>query len=753
VSRKGLIVRRVVLSLTFVLCLFACAGIARAATCDTVWKGASGGNWSNAANWTAGVPTPVTNACLDHSQVAGDYTVNVDTNATVASLTVGGTSGSVTLDLSGPATPGQIMLNNGGTVTAHGAIVIGTGAAPESIDISQLGAALVNQGTITSQAASSAGPNAINGNLDNQGTLDVANSVVGGLGSWTSSGTIHVHSGQSLMLQALAGDTTAGFTLSAGTITNDGSFSQTNGSFFATGSGTVTIDPLSLSVDSINVSGTGSGTFNSAGASSILAGDVGSNYTLEESGTLTLTQARTNHGTIELDGGTLNATPGALTNAGTLTTRSGTNTFNGELVNTGTVNVNSNLNGTFSSVSTSGAINVAAGQALTLAGADPSSAFTQSAGTIANLGRVVQTNETFIADGSGTATGNPLEFAGPVTVKPSGTGSGTLHVESGSAILGSDIGHGYTVQVSGVPNATQGQLTVPASQANNGTLQLGASDGTGGTLTINNGSTFTNNGSVTFQKTGNAVDGLNGALSNHGTVTVSNNVQGTGAVANVNAMSIAAGVALNVTSFSQAAGGSLTLGVIGGNPASAAQIQTTGDITLGGTLNVQTTGAVTSPVTAIIGASRTGTFASTHFTGQQYTVGYPANGVTLTPVKTPVPGQPVPKVGSIAGGKGKVTVKLSCPIGRGACAKTTATITVVLHRSGGRVISVSARGGKSTRIGRRSVTLAAGANKTLTITVNGKGRSLLKRFRHFKAEVTVTAASRQLKSKKVALRR
>jgi hypothetical protein len=86
----GLILRVIVLSALSVLLA---AGSAQAQT--NLWRAAASGNWSNPNNWTLGV-VPATNHDVG-ILVPGTYTVTLDVNADVASLTIGGSSGTQTL--------------------------------------------------------------------------------------------------------------------------------------------------------------------------------------------------------------------------------------------------------------------------------------------------------------------------------------------------------------------------------------------------------------------------------------------------------------------------------------------------------------------------------------------------------------------------------------------------------------------------------------------------------------------------------
>src|SRR6266704_2917532 len=66
---------------------------------DVSWINPNGGNWNTASNWLDGVgvnrvPTSADNALIN---LAGTYTVTLDVNATVSTLTLGALSGTQTL--------------------------------------------------------------------------------------------------------------------------------------------------------------------------------------------------------------------------------------------------------------------------------------------------------------------------------------------------------------------------------------------------------------------------------------------------------------------------------------------------------------------------------------------------------------------------------------------------------------------------------------------------------------------------------
>ncbi len=88
---------------------------AEAQSCTTSWTDASGGLWSDAGNWSAGVPDASDNACI---VLPGTYTVTLDVTATVNSLTLGRTSGAGTQTLLN--TNRVLTLNNPSAILPRG---------------------------------------------------------------------------------------------------------------------------------------------------------------------------------------------------------------------------------------------------------------------------------------------------------------------------------------------------------------------------------------------------------------------------------------------------------------------------------------------------------------------------------------------------------------------------------------------------------------------------------------------------------
>lgn len=137
---------------------------ARAEACTKTWDAASG-SWTSATSWTpAGVPGPSDDVCLS---AAGSYTVTVPAIAggvQVRSLTVGGGTGSQTLEIVGQSVPdagvtqhgSSLNAANGGTIASNGEIVLdatdgGTTATPGETaggSATLAGGAFTNNGVI-----------------------------------------------------------------------------------------------------------------------------------------------------------------------------------------------------------------------------------------------------------------------------------------------------------------------------------------------------------------------------------------------------------------------------------------------------------------------------------------------------------------------------------------------------------------------------------------------------------------------------
>ncbi len=210
---------------------------ALAATCDTSWATATSGLWSDAADWTNGVPTPTSNACI---QVPGSYTVTLNgSGASVNSITIGNTSGGGTQELLDQAQPGSnatLTIAATSTVNQTGALALDTqtGAGYSAIT----GAQLSNFGQF-STVADGSNDNYIRANLLNESggtvTLSGLTNLVDSNNTITNDGSFTVETGAALSLTA-GGD----LFVNSGALTNSGSITLSSGASWTQSAGSAT---------------------------------------------------------------------------------------------------------------------------------------------------------------------------------------------------------------------------------------------------------------------------------------------------------------------------------------------------------------------------------------------------------------------------------------------------------------------------------------------------------------------------------
>src|SRR5215472_1526796 len=203
-----------------------------ASTISSAWKGGTG-NWSVSTDWTNGVPKNgggnVYNATIDSGLTD---LVSLDINATIASLVLGGTSGSSTLqNLSGKAESleviGATTINSTGVLTFGNASTLKfDGGLTDSGQFHVTGATATIGGSLTLNSGSTAEVSGgstltVNGNLTNKSTSFYTGYPNGGgnrltvNGGFTNSGSLYMYGST----EGGAGDTlkvTGALTNSAG---------------------------------------------------------------------------------------------------------------------------------------------------------------------------------------------------------------------------------------------------------------------------------------------------------------------------------------------------------------------------------------------------------------------------------------------------------------------------------------------------------------------------------------------------------
>jgi hypothetical protein len=429
-----------------------------------------------------------------------------------------------------------------------------------------------------------------------------------------------------------------------------------------------------------------------------------------------------------------------------------------------------------------GSVSVAAGSTMEMQPSFGGSGAFTNAGSFANNGSVVG-NGIQWAQMGGSVSGNAIALRSGSTLADT-AGTGGFLFDYGTVTLTGKIPAGQTVKELGQPYTSAGKTHYESTVSlggqqlvNDGTLLLEApgSEEVGGSVNVEDGS-IQNNGtiesraaetpsrkvqmlaSIANEPAGRLeVDGgifeLNGALTtNEGLVTIA-----PGAVYRIEENGLLANESGGTLSPQISSASSL--GVIQlDNPCCFGH----GRLTAGGTLAptlvggfVPSAGQEFEPI-LLDGGEFTGSFS---VVGNGFTADYrnitgepPYVGVVYgsTPPKTgpaktePAKTEPahhvsvsaVARIASVSGSGGKLTVKLSCPFGAGACSTVTLTATVTEHLRDGRIIAVTARVHKVNlgthfrlvKIAAGSTGLAAGGTRTLSILLDSAGRALLAKF-------------------------
>lgn len=259
------------------------------------WLGGAG-NWSNGADWSAGLPGVGNDVFIN----TGSDNVTLDTSFSINSLTLGGSTGSSQLTGDG----------NAHTLTIAGALTVNqSGNLYLSNDNMTAGVGSANSGTLALELASSL---QINGDFNNSGSLNVGqalNSFGNNLdisGTLTNIGTLNL--GHADINSAGNGNAIIGALNNSGMINlggnPPGSTLQVNGN--ATNSGRIYLD--------INSALSVNGDFNNSGNLVIIPDDNGLAGTITIGGTLT----NTSTGYFLVGGVFGSAQVGTLINQGTV---------------------------------------------------------------------------------------------------------------------------------------------------------------------------------------------------------------------------------------------------------------------------------------------------------------------------------------------------------------------------------------------------------------------------------------------------
>ena len=609
---------------------------ASGAVTDVTWINAAGGNWNVAANWQDGtgvnrVPTTGDNVFIT---LAGTYTVALDVNASINSLTLGGASGAQTLSINA----NSLTLAAASTVGANGILNLGD----TSSTINGAGTLAVN-GALNWSGGSINLSGAVN--IANGATLNISGTNVKGLNgtlnnagtlTWTGAGNINFDSG------TLTNQTGGLFD-----IQTDATFADTDGTgtaaFFnnagtlrkSAGAGTTTFNAIRLTNTNLIEIQTGTLLVNGVNGTPFNNGNI----TVSTNAALTLNFDGSSTGDFVL-AGTLNFTGGAhllddgadITGSGLLNIVGGTvnagdagadvidianlSLSTGNIGGAGILNVSQTFNWSGGNINLSGAVNIANGATLNISGANAKGLN----GTLNNAGTLTWTGAGNINFDSGTLTN---QTGGLFDIQTDATfadtdGTGTAAFFNNAGTLRKSAGAGTTTFD-----------TVVLSNSNLVEIQTGTLSKTGSSGTENYtqtaGTTLLNGGNLSVAGTFNLQGGeLRGA----GTIT--GNVNNTGGTVRPG---LSPGC-LNINgNYTQGASGVLDI-EIGGTTVCTQfdRLAVSGTATLNGTLNVTLINGFTpsggAPFQILTYGSRTGTFSTIN---GPFMPAYNANDLTVTP--------------------------------------------------------------------------------------------------------------------------
>ena len=543
------------------------------AVCTATWVGGVNGNFGTAGNWsTNSVPGAGDDVCITATTatnppaVADTYTVVLDQDFSVHSLTLGGPNGTQTLVL--PASNRMFTLGAASTVAANGVLTLGDNASGFSV--------LAGAGPLSNSGHVNAiiGGTSCNGCDTGRylrlpfvnaagGTTDLATTTVQdqGPGS-TNNGTVIIEATGSLALR-----NGCSFTNNGGSVTNSGTFSVSGGTFVQRG-GTESGNPVLLSASTLDDDiggGTGLFTFASSGTLTgtgstpgVAAGQV---VTVGASNVIvTLGKDLTNLGTITL--GDLNTGSSMLTGSGRVTNAGQVNTViggssclgcdikrylrvaitnaSGSAIDIGTITVQDQGSG----IINEGMVTIGPAGSLALSNAV---SFVNDGGTLANNGAFSMTGGTFVQ--RGTESGHAVLLNGSTLDDDLGAGVGRFTFISNGTLTGSGsmpgVAFGQVVTV-GAANIS---VTIGVDLTNAGTITLG--DGSGGFSLLNNPGTLINNGEL------NTITGGGGGRFLR--LNVSNAADGIIDIGAPTFQDLAGTLAINKGTIAIEAGGSLTL--------------------------------------------------------------------------------------------------------------------------------------------------------------------------------------------------
>ena len=494
-----------------------------------MWIGGVNSNFGTAANWsTAAVPGPGDDVCITATTttnppaVADTYTVILNGNFSVHSLTLGGPNGTQTLVL--PAANLSFGLGGASAVTANGVLTLGDSGGGFSV---LSGSPLTNGGHLNT-IAGGGGIRYLRLSIINTaaGTISIGTTTLQDQGNLTTnSGSVIVEPNGNLGL-------TGGSSLSniAGAVTNNGTFGMSGGGTFTQRGGTQSGNPVLLSgvtLDDDLAAGAGLFTFT---GNSTLTGS-GSNPGVATGQVVTVSAGNvrvalgvnlTNAGTLIMgdSGGGFSVldNPGTLTNSGHLNSIAGGGGIRYlrlNVVNTGTIDIGTTTlqdqGGTLTT--NNGTLTVGVNGNFAVSGGF--SFANNGGGGVINTGMFRMSGGGTFRQRGGTQSGNPVLLGGVILDDDLAAGPGLFEFIANSTLTGSGSNPGVAPGQVVTVSAGNVRVALGVNLTNAGTLIMG--DSGGGFSVLDNPGALTNSGHLNTIVGGGGVRYLRTDISNTAT--------------------------------------------------------------------------------------------------------------------------------------------------------------------------------------------------------------------------------------------
>ncbi|MFN7965043.1 MAG: hypothetical protein U0V87_05075 [Acidobacteriota bacterium] len=571
------------------------------------WNSTASGNWGDATKWTpSGVPTATDDVVIT---LAGTYTVTLNVSSQVASLTLGGSSGTQTLSMSANTLTldGASSVTSFGALTQNGGTIAGAGTLVINGPFTWGGGAHTGTGTTTVNSALTVSGGG-NHDISSSRTFNTTATT-----TWSATGGVRIGSGA--------------------VVNNTGTWdSQNTNTMSNPFGGTATFNNSGVFKKSV-------GTGNTTIASSLTAFN-NSGTVQAQSGTIILQPNGTHSGGFNGAGGTVQF---AL---GTHDLNAGASLAGAIQLMSGTLNLNTPIS--------TATFNQSGGTLQGAATFTTTGLYTWTAGAMAGAG-ITNANGGMAISGIGKEVkgGRTLNNTATATY----TGSGSLGVEGGSAINNSGMWDCQSDHLYTFVNGTRGLFNNLATgtfkkSAGIGETNMSLQMRNSGAIEVLSGRLIFTNGSASFIQTagsttlnGGDMDTTTPADFQGGTFT------GVGSLTAslTNSARVAPGLQIGTLTiqqaYTQSAAGALDIqvgGLIAGTEYDQLKLTGVSAATLSGTLNVSLANGFIPPELSTYSImtypSHTGTFSNVTQPGTNcvgFTTRYDPTAVVLTWVHLP----------------------------------------------------------------------------------------------------------------------